>query len=1280
MRSGRVVEVGSSAKTGIAALLLLLALATFAVPATAESLKRQTQGEADRKSAGCVSCHAGIEPMHESKRVKLGCTDCHGGNSGVGSNGAEPGSEAYLAARDEAHVQPENPARWANAEGQPSAANPVRSYTLLNDESPEFIQFFNPGDLRVADRTCGVDGCHPKEVLKVQKSIMTTSAMLWGGAAYNNGIVSVKNYILGESYSRDGEAQKINTVPPPTPEELARGVLPFLVPMPRWNVMQPPDSVRAFERGGFIDRSAVSEVGNPNLGPFIDPPGRPDNKLSSRGLGTEIRTSAGVLNINKMRLNDPMHSFLGTNDHPGDFRSSGCTGCHVPYANDRNPTDSGPWAKYGHEGRYAGNDPTIRKDEDGHPIFHRLTKAIPTSQCMVCHMHQPNSFVNTYLGYQWWDYETDGGLLWPTEQRYPTSLEPFPKNNFQSEPIKQSWLANPEGPVARGLWTEEDFLRRVSELPTKDTKFADYHGHGWIFRSVYWQDRQGNLLDRGGKRIDWDDPAKLDKAVHLMDIHAEKGMHCVDCHFEQDSHGDGKLYGAVPEAVEIGCADCHGTIYSRAKLKTTGPAAPRGGHDLNTGRTPFGQRRFEWVGTDLIQRSMLQADLEWKVSQVIDSVDPLSPDYNPKAAVAKTIQKNGGAWGSLPEDKSQLAHGDDTMLCYTCHTSWVTSCFGCHLPQEANWKKYQQHYEGGDTRNWSTYNAQVVRYDVFMLSKHGKAKNYKIAPARSSSALMISTTNANRERLYFQQMPISAEGYSSQAFNPHFGHTVRKEQAQGCESCHVSRSNDNNAWLAQVFTLGTNFVNFVGRYLWAGMGPDGVIGVAVTEWDEPQAVIGSNLHKLAFPGEFQKHLDNGLELAEAHSHSASDALAVQLRGEYLYTANGSDGLRVFDVANVDNKGFSERFVTAPVSPIGQQAYADTEYATGVALPTNMMIEYGRPQNPANLEQPMSPIYKYAYVSDRVEGLVVVDVNVLADRNPKNNFLERVATFNPDGILNGARYITVAGNFAYITCDRGLVIVGIEDPLAPRIVAEVGAPDLIDPFAVTIQFRYAFLTDKEGLKVIDITKSDKPRLAARFPLEEAHDLYVARTYAYVANGSKGLAIVDVTQPEKPKLYMNYDAGGALNDTHSVRVGSAYNSVFAYVADGVNGIRIVQLISAGTTPGAQGFSPPPTPELIATYATPGPAITLSKGADRDRAVDESGNQVSVFGRLGSRPFTRPEMERLFLRGGRVFVVDDDERPGQRQQFIRPYEPTPGFDPDAPQVQPAAPVEERLLPGRM
>ena len=50
------------------------------------------------------------------------------------------------------------------------------------------------------------------------------------------------------------------------------------------------------------------------------------------------------------------------------------------------------------------------------------------------------------------------------------------------------------------------------------------------------------------------------------------------------------------------------------------------------------------------------------------------------------------------------------------------------------------------------------------------------------------------------------------------------------------------------------------------------------------------------------------------------------------------------------------------------------------------------------------------------------VGTLLDGNPRNNFLNRAATFNPEGKLNGARRITIAGAYAYILCDRGLVVV------------------------------------------------------------------------------------------------------------------------------------------------------------------------------------------------------------------------------------------------------------------
>jgi hypothetical protein len=65
------------------------------------------------------------------------------------------------------------------------------------------------------------------------------------------------------------------------------------------------------------------------------------------------------------------------------------------------------------------------------------------------------------------------------------------------------------------------------------------------------------------------------------------------------------------------------------------------------------------------------------------------------------------------------------------------------------------------------------------------------------------------------------------------------------------------------------------------------------------------------------------------------------------------------------------------------------------------------------------------------------------------------------------------------------------------------------------------------------------------------------------------------------------------------------------------------------------------LIATYKIPhgGHALAIAKGLDRDRAVDESGNQIAVFGRVGARPLSLAEQRKLYLRNGKPWKVSDD-----------------------------------------
>src|SRR3989440_296330 len=789
----------------------------------------------------------------------------------------------------------------------------------------------NPGDLRVAKQACGV--CHDDIINRVDHSMMNHGAMLWGAALYNNSGYWLKNYRFGQAYGADGAPLRLNNYSPVTPNDTkVHGILPFLDPVPRFNLSNPGNILRIFEKGG--DKQLT--LGIPTT---EEPNGKPLRRLSERGLGTLNRTDPGFLGVQKTRLHDPLLVFLGSNDHPGDYRSSGCSACHVVYANDRSPTNSGWWSKYGHQGLSFTAAKTIPKKERGHPVLHQFTRAIPSSKCMNCHMHK------------------------------------------------------------------------------------------------------GNLLDLADNKIPHDDPDKFAKAVHLKDVHLAHGMQCADCHFEKDVHGNGQLYGEPRNATTINCIDCHGTIDRRPTLVTTGNA---GAIDLlNNSNTPWGPR-FVWEGPKLYQQSTMAPDMRWEVPQTMDTIDPLSSHYNPKSAYAKTLMRDGNTWGGIvpttgnasgnqpdysKEPRVTLAHDNSAMDCQICHTSWATSCFGCHLPMKANQRVPQNKFEGVTDRNYTTYNPQVVRDDVFMLGIDGTVKKNRMAVIRSSSAVVVSSQNANREWVYSQAQTFSAEGYSGQAFNPHFPHTTSSVgTTKNCTDCHLSKNNDNNAWMTQLLGFGTGTVNFFGRYAYVGEGREGFHAVVWTEPDEPQAVIGSHLHSIAYPADYKKHVDGGSLLTEAYEHSGKDIQDVWLRGEYLYTANCPGGFEGFDVANIDQKGFSERIVSSPVSPLGQRTRIHTKYATSIALPSTLALDPLRERIPENEEQRIDIFYGYVYVSDREEGLVNVLVGTLVDGNPDNNFLKEGETvrFNPNGLLSGATFVAAAGHRLYMTTPRGFYVIDITE--------------------------------------------------------------------------------------------------------------------------------------------------------------------------------------------------------------------------------------------------------------
>ena len=63
---------------------------------------------------------------------------------------------------------------------------------------------------------------------------------------------------------------------------------------------------------------------------------------------------------------------------------------------------------------------------------------------MTCHMHPGTLVLNSYLGYMWWDNESDGAHMYPKDQKYPSADTHFAVHQH-----------NPEGSATRGLWSNQ---------------------------------------------------------------------------------------------------------------------------------------------------------------------------------------------------------------------------------------------------------------------------------------------------------------------------------------------------------------------------------------------------------------------------------------------------------------------------------------------------------------------------------------------------------------------------------------------------------------------------------------------------------------------------------------------------------------------------------------------------------------------------------------------------------------------------------------------------------
>jgi len=593
----------------------------------------------------CMLCHngaldndysgPGIENPHPfSGANSIRCTVCHGGD-GAGQDLATSHVPPPPQIGDEAHQLIDarayfNRLTLAGIDKYPNYTSGGRVYTAL-----DYLKFINPGDLRVVTRGEGCGQCHANHAEDVGTSLLATEAGVFSGARFAAGAES----LVPESASEhEGTTSDIGWRAVADPDFTLGGAdlgeVPRLIEAPVYSVFGATGPDAVFNNPEYL-AAALSDDRNA------------DNSLITGSPLANLYHEQIAFTCGDCHLGS-----AGANNRAGDFRSSGCSACHMPYSLG---------------GRSFSSDPNVDKDEPldpddidaperAHPRSHQIRsvkKTLPggvqvagidDATCAGCHQGSNRTVM------QYWGIRLDQNADLARNVQYP---------------------ANP------ATFTTTHADTRLFDPATGNNTFNGRNGNQYILREDY---------DGDGRD---DTPA---------DVHYEAGLGCIDCHSSFDIHGgDTSTPGAdiasrMEQQVGIRCESCHGTAEAYAST-VTAPGYTGLVQDL----------AVDGLGNPLKHVVQQGAGTFWLTSRLTGAVHYVpqtrdtvvntgklhptrgGPLYSPLAsyAMGRADSTNANGIGPLQQNTSGggFSHGD-RMDCVACHGSWTNTCMGCHLSGE----------------------------------------------------------------------------------------------------------------------------------------------------------------------------------------------------------------------------------------------------------------------------------------------------------------------------------------------------------------------------------------------------------------------------------------------------------------------------------------------------------------------------------------------------------------------------------------------------------------------
>jgi len=98
------------------------------------------------------------------------------------------------------------------------------------------------------------------------------------------------------------------------------------------------------------------------------------------------------------------------------------------------------------------------------------------------------------------------------------------------------------------------------------------------------------------------------------------------------------------------------------------------------------------------------------------------------------------------------------------------------------------------------------------------------------------------------------------------------------------------------------------------------------------------------------------------------------------------------------------------------------------------------------------------------------------------------------------------------------------------------PPLRRPTGIAVQFRYGFVTDADGLKVLASPISTNRRWSwGTIPLADARNISLSRTYAYIVAGREGMPSWMWSAPSNRGWSQDFSAPGEVERYNDIKIG-------------------------------------------------------------------------------------------------------------------------------------------------